>query len=1064
MLRWLKQLRAFWLDRAPSASSTEQTATVSTRIDGDHNYVVQVVVQGGGTLPLSLRPTLWTGLPQDPENVAPLLHWGARLAPLFGRDAEMAQLRLWADSEDRVSIQVLHAPGGQGKTRLAAEFARSLTGWRSGWVDLSEFSPADALTWQGRCLLLVDYPEQHPVPLERLARAVERAAVQPDQRLRILLVARDERAVQAVFQSRASGAWLRTPLLLPELPSDSGYALVEASLQRLAGFFGRGLTPIARADFDAWRERHPLHHNPLFATALAIDLATRDSVRLAPDQWLSGPGLLAKLVEKEIRWWEKTAVGHGAPAGALTTVMAWATLSGRLNDSDINKTLAAHQNWSGADLRAIYFALAAACRRAGEHIWAPVEPDLLAAHFIDGWLADPLRQGSEAADSALSLALLRTEDVNVFDFHLNRLQMLAYDQTVRLGLRTSQDSHCLEWVMFSWAQACPEFRAALGRGFDRRSSWPGLLQLAAEVARRQLVELSTDATLAHRAQILNNLAIGLKDTGDWTGAIAAAQEAVTIGRNLVHANAPAYASLHAVGLATLAGILSETDDSSKALAPAQQAVAIFESLARTNPLAYEAAFASSLNSLAVILRKCGDRLGALMPARGAVAAFDKLSQVDRLRYEHELARSLVTLADCLGDVENWVDALPSVEGAVKIYGRLTKENPAAFEPDLARSLVTLANVLAKTGSFTGACANSQMAVDIYQRLAQANSKAYEHRWAAGQMNLANYLSECGRVDVALDLAKRAVAIYRRLAQRSSDLFESGLASSLINLSGILRKTNDRAGARASAEEALAIYCRIAQTNPAAYEPTLALTLSNLANTLCDSGEWNEALVCACDAVAIVRGLALANSSSFEPHLAIFLSNLSGIYRKVGDGASALAAAQEAVSIHRSLNLVKPAIYARDLATSLGNLSKVLHDTGDILGDIFAAQEAVDIYTRLVKSNPTVYEVDLANLLTNLAYSFLDVGDLTSALSSAQRSVAINRKLADSKPVAHEFALAMSLGALMQCRVATGDKRGAHLAGAEALGLLTALSEQSPGAFQAHIDELRQWLADLPEHA
>jgi hypothetical protein len=41
-----------------------------------------------------------------------------------GRSEELAQLRAWRDEDARLAIRWLHAPGGQGKTRLAAELAR----------------------------------------------------------------------------------------------------------------------------------------------------------------------------------------------------------------------------------------------------------------------------------------------------------------------------------------------------------------------------------------------------------------------------------------------------------------------------------------------------------------------------------------------------------------------------------------------------------------------------------------------------------------------------------------------------------------------------------------------------------------------------------------------------------------------------------------------------------------------------------------------------------------------------------------------------------------------------
>ncbi|HEY0696280.1 MAG TPA: hypothetical protein VGD43_00540, partial [Micromonospora sp.] len=49
-----------------------------------------------------------------------------------GRDRERADLYAWRESQPRLAVRWLHAPGGQGKTRLADEIATSASadGWK----------------------------------------------------------------------------------------------------------------------------------------------------------------------------------------------------------------------------------------------------------------------------------------------------------------------------------------------------------------------------------------------------------------------------------------------------------------------------------------------------------------------------------------------------------------------------------------------------------------------------------------------------------------------------------------------------------------------------------------------------------------------------------------------------------------------------------------------------------------------------------------------------------------------------------------------------------------------
>jgi len=45
------------------------------------------------------------------------------VVPFTGRDGDLAQLLQWRNSDRRLAVRWLHAPGGQGKTRLAAKLA-----------------------------------------------------------------------------------------------------------------------------------------------------------------------------------------------------------------------------------------------------------------------------------------------------------------------------------------------------------------------------------------------------------------------------------------------------------------------------------------------------------------------------------------------------------------------------------------------------------------------------------------------------------------------------------------------------------------------------------------------------------------------------------------------------------------------------------------------------------------------------------------------------------------------------------------------------------------------------
>ncbi|WP_331748990.1 ATP-binding protein (plasmid) [Streptomyces sp. NBC_00984] len=89
-----------------------------------------------------------------------------------GREKELADLRRWRDHGPRLSVQWLHAPGGQGKSRLAAQFVKESEA--AGWtVATAARGPGVAQPSPGTqdlrtdtragVLLVVDYADRWPV-------------------------------------------------------------------------------------------------------------------------------------------------------------------------------------------------------------------------------------------------------------------------------------------------------------------------------------------------------------------------------------------------------------------------------------------------------------------------------------------------------------------------------------------------------------------------------------------------------------------------------------------------------------------------------------------------------------------------------------------------------------------------------------------------------------------------------------------------------------------------------------------------------------------------------------
>ncbi|GIJ43628.1 hypothetical protein Val02_05140 [Virgisporangium aliadipatigenens] len=131
-----------------------------------------------------------------PARTSPanLLRADAEVMPFHGREDVLERLCGWRDDEDvQRSVRVLTGSGGQGKTRLAREFARRTA--REGWavLDLREEVVAfeSVRDVRERLLIVVDYPEKRRDQLAALVEALPGI-----------------RSVRLLMTARTGGDWL----------------------------------------------------------------------------------------------------------------------------------------------------------------------------------------------------------------------------------------------------------------------------------------------------------------------------------------------------------------------------------------------------------------------------------------------------------------------------------------------------------------------------------------------------------------------------------------------------------------------------------------------------------------------------------------------------------------------------------------------------------------------------------------------------------------------------------------------------------------------------------------
>ncbi|HWR48135.1 MAG TPA: ATP-binding protein, partial [Pseudonocardiaceae bacterium] len=180
-------MNAGWWSRLLARIQGTGTATEAVELEGAQvniarDRAIQHIVQRGELHVHQGEPSYWVGefsvrRPEVPGWVwrqpSRLLAARYQVVDFAGRRRELAELADWRDDPELgVGVRLVHGPGGQGKTRLAAQFAQRSA--EAGWVVAAGVhrsygtAPAvgidpDRVAGGRGLLVMVDYAERWPV-------------------------------------------------------------------------------------------------------------------------------------------------------------------------------------------------------------------------------------------------------------------------------------------------------------------------------------------------------------------------------------------------------------------------------------------------------------------------------------------------------------------------------------------------------------------------------------------------------------------------------------------------------------------------------------------------------------------------------------------------------------------------------------------------------------------------------------------------------------------------------------------------------------------------------------
>jgi Trypsin-like peptidase domain/Tetratricopeptide repeat len=921
------------------------------------------------------------------------------LVPFLGRQPLLDRITGWCQdpATDRPLLLVVGG-GGSGKTRLGREACVQMlvAGWDAGLADDKRREGTAATRLQRPALLVVDDADLRTGLISGLLDYLRWDDAGPPVRLLLLARAAGDWWDRLVRQQELANSYTVLDLDQHPIPLSDRLEHFRRASTAFAAYGGpeaRSVDPPPTAELN-----DPAYAEPLLIHIAAL-LRTVDTSATPPPLLLLGedhapdedirsrePGppvrqtLLQALCERErTRWYQLGQESHlsfNPDLPLVDQVVALATLTAATDQPWATSLLAALPNQAevtriGAEALVVW----AHRLYSGLGYWNPLRPDLLAEQH----LADTAQLSVLAATAAQLAAGQRWEtglltqllaeltrgapNQPVVRVALNTLLAAALPRIVHLAV-TAGRAELADLASLALQLAPqPDLAAPLADQMPEHSVQ--LAALAATLTSQQVTYYRTGTidgqpdTVIRLAGSLDNLSARLASLGRREDALAASEEAVTIGRELAAARPDAFRPDLAASLNNLSADMADLDRVEDALATIEEATGIYRELAGARPDAFRPDLARSLNNLAVRLAALGRREDALAAIEEATGIYRELAAARPDAFRPDLAASLNNLAARLAGLDRVEDALAVIEEAVTIRRELAGARPDAFRPDLARSLDNLALGLAALGRREDALAADEEATGIYRELAAARPDAFRPHLAKSLDNLAAWLAGQGRWEDALAASEESTGIYRELAAARPDAFRPHLAKSLSILAARMRGLGRVMDARAADEEAVTIYRELAGARPDAFRPDLAWSLDNLALGLAGLGRVMEALAASEEAVTVYRELAGARPDAFWPDLAWSLDNLSARLAGHGRREDALAASEESTGIYRELAGARPDAFRLDLAWSLDNLSARLAGLDRAEDALAASEEFHRIYRELDAAHLDVLPPDLA---------------------------------------------------------------------------------------------------------
>ncbi|WP_051110681.1 tetratricopeptide repeat protein [Longispora albida] len=664
--------------------------------------------------------------------------------PFSGHEDLLERLTAWLEG-DGPAAWLFHAPGGQGKTRLASHVASlaARRGWTAVWAQHGTGEHPGAPP-EGPVLVVADYADRWPAEdLGRLAGDL----------------ARHEGPVRIILLARSAAFWSHVDSHCEDL----GYATAASGLAPPAGA-RRQLFDAACARFAEVYELEPRSFDPPgslaapeYGLTLALHMAALAAVDAAAShtEAPSGPARLSEyLLKRESRHWyggdARRAVFAAAVLGPASNSAALAALEA--------VGLPSAQGWTRQGLLDEHTRRYPAPGQAT--VLEPLCPDLLAEDFIaltlpgsedsvfaDPWSTEALRTMTSGDIEApvwtprglffLIAAARRWPHVRTG--HLEPLLLADPALAVEAGqaglTALAEDPAISVEVLAAVESAFPP------AGERHASLDPGLAAVSRRLAGHRVPRT---ASPAERARIHHETGLRLGVAGRYEEALSAHQESARLYQLLADVE-PGYRSRLVAAMYSLGSCLVDVHRYDEAIDTLRSAVAQCRDLVREEPGRHVHTLGAGLCGLSRSLACLGQYREAFDAIREAATVYRGLAGAAPGRFLPDLAQVLGNLGNGLLGLGRHQEALAAFEESFVLYGRLAARSPAQYRPDVARALANLARAqLLIRKDLNQALADITQAIGIQSPLAEQNPEAYGHMFFLMHQVHQAVLTELGR--------------------------------------------------------------------------------------------------------------------------------------------------------------------------------------------------------------------------------------------------------------------------------------------------------------------------------